>query len=470
MQKFLLQVLMVLVLVSCGTTKYAQTTTNPVPNTPAKSDPNLPKETTDSKPIPTLFSNININYKINKKGIVDTFNYVMDDFAKLPLEFPEQNTTVKLKRYGNTKIDIVGQDIKTTVAMNVDVTVKTFVKDFKANGILELSYNTRFDISKDWNLITKTLMTHHQWIAKPKMDLGVINLPIETLSNYIIGKSKVEMEKGIDQSIKESYNLKAIISELANYTLTPYKLDEVFGGWMQMTADSAYFSPAINSANYTSGKIQLRTKMNVSSVPPVNTKAAIPTFAWSSALKDSSYMRLFIELEYDYLTNIIRQNFVGKIFEESGKKVEVVDAVVGKKDNKLMIGVTTKGDFKGQLILLGLPSLDRATNTLYCKDVDVNVKTGNVLHKAAAWLFKGKIKSELDKMLHFNLTSEMANLQKQVDAQVIQLNKQYKMNMRVGLGSLDFNDIILRPDRANIYVGLSLKIDAALENLALFRD
>jgi hypothetical protein len=134
-----------------------------------------------------------------------------------------------------------------------------------------------------------------------------------------------------------------------------------------------------------------------------------------------------------------------------------------------MIGVTTKGDFNGELVLLGLPAFDKQQNLLYGKDIDVQVKTGNVLHKAASWLLKGKIKSELDKMLHFNLSEEMVNLQKQVDAQVAALNNVYKVKMKVGLGSLDLTDVILRPDRANVYVGLSLKIDTTIDNLEFFR-
>jgi hypothetical protein len=466
MYRFYVSILALSLLMSCSTSKKTSTPSTPT-NTPPASVPQT-KET-DSKPIPTLYSNININYKIKKKSLADTFNYVIDEFAKTPLDFPEQNTVVKLKRNGSTRLDIIGKEIITNVPMDVDVTVKTFVKNFKANGTLELTYITKFDISKDWNLVTSTVMSTHKWLVKPKMDLGVINLPIETLSNYILTKSKTDMEKAIDQSIKESYNLKAIINDLAAYTLTPYKLNEVFGGWMQMTADSAYFSPVTNYSDYSAGKIQLRTKMNVSTVPPINSKIAIPAFSWNSALSDSSYMRLFMELEYDYMTTIIKENFVGQVFEEGGKKVEVLDAVVGKKDGKLMIGVTTKGDFNGQLVLLGIPAFDKQNNLLYGKDIDVQVKTGNVLHKAASWLLMGKIKSELDKMLHFNLSQEMVNLQKQVDAQVAALNNVYKVKMKVGLGSLDLTDVILRPDRANVYVGLSLKIDTTIDNLEFFR-
>jgi hypothetical protein len=419
---------------------------------------------------PNLYSSININYKINKKGLTDTFNYVIDDITKLPMTFPEYDVTTKLKRSGNVGIAIEGKEVRVTLPLNVDVTKKTFIKDFKANGTLELSFITKFNIDKAWNLTTKTELAQNKWTKAPKIDLGVINLPIETISNMIIDKSKAELERNVDQSIKESYDLKSMITEVCKYTLVPYELDSVFGGWMQMTADSAFFSPATNTKDYTEGRISLRTKMNITSFKPREDKVALPAFAWKDKIKDSSEMRFVMELEYDHLTKIAKNNFVGQTFVEGDKKIEVIDVTVGKKDGKLEVTTKVKGSFNGDLSVRGNPKFDRTAKLLYADAVDVSVKTGNVLHSAAAWLLKGKIKSELDQMLKFNIGDQMSNVQAQVDAQIKEMNKVYKMNMNVRIGQLDFDNIILRPDRANAYVTLKLKLSSTLENLAFFRD
>ncbi|MBK9689038.1 MAG: hypothetical protein IPO65_15255 [Saprospiraceae bacterium] len=42
---------------------------------------------------------------------------------------------------------------------------------------------------------TSTLMTDHKWTKKPTIDLGIVDLPIETLANFVIRKTRGEMEK-----------------------------------------------------------------------------------------------------------------------------------------------------------------------------------------------------------------------------------------------------------------------------------
>ncbi len=419
---------------------------------------------------PNLYSYININYKINKKGLTDTFNFVLDELSKQPLVFPEYDVTTKLKRSGNVTIVVQGKEIAVTLPLDVDVLKKTFIKNFKANGTLELSFKTNFNIDKSWNLSTKTSLLAYEWTKKPKIDLGIINLPIETIANMIIGKSKLNMETNIDQSIKETYDLKAIMAEVAKYTLTPYALDSVFGGWMQMVADSAYFTPAINSANYTEGKISMKTKMNISTYPPKEFTPSLPIFAWKEFISDSSQMKFLMELEYDHLTKVARDNFVGKKFSEGGKQIEVLDVLVGKKDGKLEVTTRVKGSFNGDLSVKGVPAFDKSKRMIYANNIDVSVKTGNVLHKAAAWLLKGKIKTQLDEMLKFPIGDQMENFQAQVDEQVVAMNKKYKLNMKVKLGSIEMDNVILRPDRANAYITLKLKLDTVLENLAFFRN
>ncbi len=419
---------------------------------------------------PNLYSYININYKINKKGLTDTFNFVLDDLSKQPLVFPEYDVTTKLKRSGNVTIVVQGKDVTVTLPLDVDVIKKTFIKDFRANGTLEFSFKTNFNIDKFWNLSTKTALVTYQWTKKPKIDLGIINLPIETIANMIIGKSKTNMEANIDQSIKETYDFKAIMAEVAKYTLTPYELDSVFGGWMQMVADSAYFTPAINSPNYTEGKISMKTKMNITTYKPKEYTPNLPSFSWKDKLSDSSQMKFLMELEYDHLTKVARKNFVGQKFQEGGKEIEVLDVLVGKKDGKLEVTTKVKGSFNGDLSVRGIPAYDKSKKMIYASDVDVSVKTGNVLYKAAAWLLKGKIKSQLDGMLKFPIGDQMQNFQTQLDEQVVVMNKKYKMNMKVKLGSIELDNVILRPDRANAYVTLKLKLETVLENLAFFRD
>ncbi|MFM2392903.1 MAG: hypothetical protein RLZZ546_885, partial [Bacteroidota bacterium] len=196
----------------------------------------------------------------------------------------------------------------------------------------------------------------------------------------------------------------------------------------------------------------------------------IPSFAWNDKLKDSSLVKLLMEIEYDHLTQVARKNFVGQVFTEGDRSIQILDVRVGKKDGKLQVSTDVKGSFNGTLSVMGKPIFDKSKGMLYTENIEVNVKTGNVLHSAAAWLLKGKIKSKLDEMMHFPINENIKTLQLQVDDLVKELNKKYKMELNVKLGSIDIDNIILRPDRANAYVSINLKLSTVLNSLYMFQD
>ncbi len=421
---------------------------------------------------PDLNSVININYKIKKQSLTDTFNFVMDDMMKEELKFDDYNATVKLKRIGNVLVEFQGKSALVTIPMQVDVVKKTSIKDFKATGNLEMTFLSNFDIQKDWKLKTETMMVEHKWTKKPAIDLGILNLPIETLANFVIRKTRTDMEKNIDNSMREEYNLPLIIKEVAKYTLTPFELDSIYGGWFQMKADSAFLTPAINTKSYIEGKISLKTQVNLSSSKPGLDHFDIktPPFAWKEKVRDSSLIQLIMELDYEHLQNVAKKNFVGKKFAESGKNIEILNIEVGKSNGRLQLAVDVKGSFNGKLILQGIPTFDKSKSLLYGDQVDVSVKTGNVLHKAASWLLKGKIKNELDKMLHFNIAENLNQVQEQVNQQVTAMNKKYKMELKATIGSVVIDNMALRPQNINAYISVKLWLGTTLDNLYLFQN
>lgn len=421
--------------------------------------------------LPDLHSYININYKIKKNGITDTFNTVMDTIFKTPFYNAENDITTKLKRIGDVQVDIQNKSFLILLPIDVEVEKKTFIKDFKAKGSLELSIVSDLSINKNWQLSTVTKLVDHTWTKKPKLELGIFNLPIETLSNIILKRIKREIEFNIDQSIKASYDLPAIMKQVAAYTFVPFELDSVYGGWMQMVPDSTYMSSVKNTTFYSEGKISITSKMNLTSIKPsAYNNNVLPPFSWKENIKDSSLVKLILELRYDHLATIAKDKFIGQTFEEGDKKIEVLDVNIDKKDGKLQVATKVKGSLNGEISVTGIPRYNSTTGILYLTDTHVSLKTGNILHKAGVWLLQGKIRKELEKMTQFPLAEQFKTAQNQVDDQVKLMNKKYKFDLKVSLGSINIEQMILRPDRINAYIGMKMRFDTKLDNLYFFQD
>ena len=60
-------------------------------------------------------------------------------------------------------LNFSGQKCYGNPTLQVDIVKKTFIKDFKATGNLEMTFLSNFDIQKDWVLKTETMLVEHKW-------------------------------------------------------------------------------------------------------------------------------------------------------------------------------------------------------------------------------------------------------------------------------------------------------------------
>lgn len=302
--------------------------------------------------------------------------------------------------------------------------------------------------------------------------MGLFDLPIETIANKALKKMQPDLEKSIDKSLKDQFDLKAIITDIADFMLVPYQLDTMLGGWMQLQADTAYMTGAKNTFAFSEGKISLITKMNITSAEPttLGVKPKLPLFMWNDRLTDSSFIAMKLELLYTHMTNVAKKTFVGQTFEDGDKKIKILDINVFSKDNKLALTTKVEGSMKGDITVSGIPKYYKNTQELKVEDLDVKVKSGNKLIQAAAWIMKGKIKGELEKMLYFQLQPQMTIIQQELDRQIEAMNKLYKMKMTCKLGKIDIQDLAVGEEKLDASIGLKFILNTTFDDMAFFRS
>src|SRR5690606_38607819 len=112
-----------------------------------------------------------------------------------------------------------------------------------------------------------------------------------------------------------------------------------------------------------------------------------------------SELNMRMQIDYPYLESIARQAAVGQSFEEDGKRVEITSVHISGQYGKLVVEAGIKGSITGNLIISGIPEFDKVTKILKINSVDFKYKSDRILEQAAAWLLKGRIRKEMDKLL-----------------------------------------------------------------------
>lgn len=417
-----------------------------------------------------FYTDLVINYKLDKTGIKDTFNNAISEALKANFDIPEYDIKMTLNKPKDAVVEIEGKSILVVVPVTINVEKKTFLTDLKAKGTLEMSFVTDIDIDSLWNLKTKTNLAYHRWIEKPKLNVAGLNLPIETISDAVLKKSKSQIEKGIDDSVKENFTLKQKMKETMLMFDQPVQPDPTMNAWLSLKPERIAINKVINGRISAAGKIVIKAKSTFTTYKPASSNAPtfLPTVQWRDNIPDSSEFRLVADIKMADINPMLKANLDGKTFTSGDKSITLSNIITNCDYEYLRIVTDVKGTVNGTLIIKGKPKYDEAFNGFVIKDIDIQLKTKNVIHKAAAWIAEGKIRHELENMLKFSIRDNIKTAQQNLDAQLLQLNKKYDMDMKIGIGSADIESFELKPGQIEAIMKTKLFIELRLKSFRTF--
>lgn len=412
-----------------------------------------------------LYSDIVINYKLDKSGIRDTFNHAIDDALKANFDIPEYDIKLALSKQKDATVEIEGKNILVVLPLAIQVEKNTFLANLKAKGVLELTFVTNVDVDTIWNLTTKTSLSTYKWLEKPKLSIAGLNLPIETISNLVIKNTKKQIEQSIDASVKESFTLKQKMKETMAIFDQPMQMDVSNGGWLDVKPEQMQLNKVQNGRYSSEGKIAMKMLNTFSTYKPQaqTITRPLPKVYWNEAIPDSSTFRLIADIKMMDINGLIKTNLDGRTFTAGDKSITLSNIVANCDYEFFRVVTDVAGSVNGTLIIKGKPKYDAIANGFYMDNLDIQLKTKNVLHKAAAWIGEGKIRKELESMLKFSIKDNIAGIQANINTQMADFNKKHDLEMKVKIGSIDVESFELKPGqiealmKSKIYLEINIK-------------
>lgn len=406
-----------------------------------------------------------INYRLDKSGITDTFNNAINDIFKQDFDLPDYDVKMRLSKPKSASVEIEGKNVLVVIPMNIYVEKQTFLSKLTANGSIEMSFISGVDIDSLWNLSTSTKLAHHRWIEKPKISVLGVQLPIETIANTILKKSKSVIEQSIDQSMKENFLLKAKMRENMKIFDQPMKLDNPVNAWLYVQPSEFRINPVSNQKLSALGKIEVRGVTTFSTYKPVIKPPvqSLPKVYWSDQIPDSSVFRVVADVKTMDINDLLKSNLDGKTFTEGSNSITLSNIVTNCDFEYLRVVTDVAGTVNGTLIFKGKPKYDKIMNEFYMTDIDISLKTKNVIHKAAAWIAEGRIRKELEKQLRFSIDATLKDAQMNIDQQLRDIQAKYDIQMRIGIGSVTVENFDLKPGQieavimSKIYLQMSIR-------------
>jgi hypothetical protein len=277
------------------------------------------------------------------------------------------------------------------------------------NAEIALKFQTSVNVNKDWTIITVTTSNGYEWITRPTLKIGPVDLPITFIADMIIKYNTETINTAIDEGLTQSIDLKTTAKEAWTELQKPLLLSEEYGLWLRVSPQSVSAMP------FTGGKglikhtssIQAVTECFTGKKPPTRINPVLPDLIPVTKLSDDFLANIVSYIRYEYIDSITRLMLVNTTYDYGKKKITVTGVSVYGNENKMIIATDVTGSINGKLYFAGLPVYRAADSSIILKDLQFSVQTKNVLLKSAAWLANSGIEKMIGKNLSYPVGSDV---------------------------------------------------------------
>jgi hypothetical protein len=283
---------------------------------------------------------------------------------------------------------------------------------------MNVSFKTIFGISTNWELQAQTSLMAYDFVTTPKIKLGPIDIPITSLVKKGLDKQSPEIIKAIDKSFAEKLQLKNYVLQAWNAANQPYLLSDQYRSWLKISPAELQMTPLIvaNGSISTQVGFKAYTEAITGAKPQVQAQSQLPNLKTVERSTNDFKVGIMASISHAEAVRIAKDTIVGQNFEfQSGKyKIKVDDIDIYGNENQLIIKTELSGSIDGTIYFKGLPYYDINSRSVKLKNFDYDLKTKNLLAKAASWLLAGKLASTMQAALEIPLGSQIDDVKKEL--------------------------------------------------------
>lgn len=353
---------------------------------------------------------LDINISFLEKKLNETFSGVIYEDN----DIEDDSLMVRAEKAKDFKIQYENN------VLEYEVPIKFWVKkrfdlgithtDKEIEGAIDLKFRTAINLSKEWNILSKTEILDYSWIKKPVLKVGFMDVRITFIVDKIIKDNKSEIQKTIDKALNEQVPLRTYAQSLWDLVQDPIDIStDGYKAWIKTTPIQIYTTPIVGYQGKINTTFGVKCLMDVylGNTPVfVKKESTLPPLSIYAKTDEKFNMNILADVPFTILDSMAKKTMEGQTFGE-GKKSVVVDSVeVFGQNEKLIVGLGIVGFVNGFVYLECVPYYDRETASIRVRDVDYKIKTKNILAKVVNLFYKKGMKRRMEEGLVFSLKEE----------------------------------------------------------------
>ena len=415
---------------------------------------------------------IRIPVNINLSGLESTLNEKLDGTLYEDNDLNDgDKMMVKAIKDGNIKLDAEGMAIKYQVPLDLWIQYDTGFGKVEATAKLTMDFISNYSIGSDWKLKTVSKLESYEWKEKPRIQLGVISIPVASIANLIIGRSEEMITENIDSMVAESFKLEEYVTDAWKLMFEPFELSPEYQTWLLAKPSDIGMSPIVVKDRQIQSTIIVQSKPELlfGLAPMPSRLLPLPKFSYRYLGEGADRgFQIYVEatMSYDEAESLSKQSLLGQRFESGKRAVVVEDIELYGQGNKLVINLKMSGSYNGSIYFTGTPVFDARRNRIEIENLDYTLDSKNFLLKSAAWLGKSKIKSMIQENMDFLLDYNLRDAQKQMQETLGGYEIAEGIHLKGTLEELKLYNAYLTTDGIKVAVALNGEIDISIEGLS----
>jgi len=454
--------LIVVVLSSCSSVKKIEA----IKPEPDDASPLVYDNTPSFISLPISIKLKDVENQINKllHGLIYEDNNIEDDdiavkiwkLAPIILENQREGkikTTLPLKvlvkyRYGFSKFGISMYD----------------TRDIDLSGTVTLVSNVGL---VNWNLNTQTELKSLDWTYSPTINIAGKNIAITYLINPAIRLFKKDIEKSIDDAIKESMDFKPHVLDALDKISTPSEISSEYQSWLRIVPIELYTTKSNLENSVISLNMGLKCYIEtlIGQQPEPKFDRNDIVLKPVSKMPDKINANIVAVSTYKEATNLMMKNFKDQVFGEGKKKVTVKSIAIWQKNSKLVIALDLLGSVNGTIFLTGFPQYNETTKELYFDELDYVLDTKSKLLKSANWLASSFVLKKIREACRYSIATNLDEAKQEMQKYTQNYSPMQGVYVNGEIGDIEFKKIQLTNKAILAFLNINGKIDVAIDGL-----
>jgi len=279
----------------------------------------------------------------------------------------------------------------------------------EVNAEIVLNFHTSVAVNKDWSLATVTTSDGYEWLSKPVLKLGPVDLPITFIADLIIKSNTRTLTNSIDAGLQESLDLKTNARQAWIELQKPMLLSEEYGLWLRVTPKAIYSMPIAggNGIIKHTSAIQAVTECFTGKKPPELINGVLPEMNLVNKLGDEFMANVVSYIRYDYIDSITRRMLENTTYTFGKKKILITGTSIYGNENQMIITTDVTGSINGKLYFSGTPTYQSTDSSIILKDLHFVIQTKNVLLRTASWLANSGIEKIIGKNMSYPVNANI---------------------------------------------------------------